>query len=68
MLVYGDDYLPSVNTKIMEYKLISGEEFEVSSKVTELLEDGWRLHGSPSMAMVPGFPPSFVQALIKGPL
>ena len=52
----------------MEYKLISGEEFEVSSKVTELLEDGWRLHGSPSMAMVPGFPPSFVQALIKGPL
>jgi len=50
----------------MEYRLVAGDGFQVSREVTELLEDGWRLHGSTSMAMIPGSSPSFVQALTKG--
>ena len=52
----------------MEYKLVTGEASHVAYEVTELLEDGWRLHGPPSMAMINGSSPSFVQALIKGTL
>ncbi len=49
----------------MEYKLVVGSHHRVENQVNELIQMGWRLHGPPSIAMIPGFEAELAQALIR---
>ena len=51
--------------RYMEYKLVVGLHHRVENQVNELIEKGWRLHGPPSIALVPGFEAELAQALIR---
>jgi len=49
----------------MEYKLVVGSHHIVINQVNELIQMGWRLHGPPSLAHIPGSDPTLAQALIR---
>ena len=51
--------------RYMEYKLVVGSHHIVENQVNELIQMGWRLHGPPSLAHIPGSDATLAQALIR---
>ena len=60
------EFLEISHSTTMQYKLVVGERIQVERDVNRLLEEGWELHGSPSMSHgAQHNSPRISQALIK---
>ena len=60
------EFLGMLKLMTSKYKLIVGERIQVERDVNRLLEEGWELHGSPSMSHGANQnSPRISQALIK---